>query len=113
CTPDLSETQCNDCVEYLSNMYAASYSGRIGGTAFLPMCRYSYDIQRFYNGSTLVSPPPSSPPPNPPVSLPPPPPQVLPLGSTFPAEADEHPWTIPAILAATGYYGTVIFIQDL
>ncbi|PWA48986.1 cysteine-rich RLK (RECEPTOR-like protein kinase) 26 [Artemisia annua] len=51
CTPDLSETQCNDCVEYLSNIYAASYSGRIGGTAFLPMCRYSYDIQRFFNGS--------------------------------------------------------------
>nr|GEV52706.1 putative receptor-like protein kinase At4g00960 [Tanacetum cinerariifolium] len=75
CTPDLSETHCNDCLEYLSNIYAASYSGRIGGTAFLPMCRYSYDIQRFYNGSTLVSPPPSSPPPNPPVSSPPPPPQ--------------------------------------
>lgn len=73
CTPELSETQCNDCVEYLSNIYAASYSGRIGGTAFLPMCRYSYDIQRFFNGSTLVTPPPSSPPPNPTVSSPPPP----------------------------------------
>ncbi|GJY80769.1 putative receptor-like protein kinase [Tanacetum coccineum] len=72
CTPDLSTTQCNDCVEYLSNIYAASYSGRIGGTARLPMCRYSYDIRRFYNGSTLVSPPTSSPPPNPLVSPPPP-----------------------------------------
>ncbi|GKA14487.1 cysteine-rich receptor-like protein kinase 26 [Tanacetum coccineum] len=68
CTPDLSKTQCNYCVEYLSNIYAASYSGRIGGGARLPMCRYAYDIRRFYN---LVTPPTSSPPPNPLISPPP------------------------------------------
>ncbi|KAI3713985.1 hypothetical protein L1987_72574 [Smallanthus sonchifolius] len=77
CTPDLSETQCSDCVENAYSIYVTGgYSGRIGGTVFVPMCRYSYDIQRFFNGSTLVIPAP--PPPilqaAPPLLSPPPPP---------------------------------------
>nr|GEX46509.1 cysteine-rich RLK (receptor-like protein kinase) 26 [Tanacetum cinerariifolium] len=58
CTPDLSKKQCNDCLEYLSNSYAASYRGRIGGGAHLPMCRYAYGIRQFYKLVTLAPPPP-------------------------------------------------------
>ncbi|KAD3641954.1 hypothetical protein E3N88_31178 [Mikania micrantha] len=84
CTPDLSGTQCSDCLEFAHDEYVASGSGgKIGGTIFLPTCRYSYDIQRFFNGSTLVIPAP--PPPilqaTPPVLPPPPPPAPAPAGT--------------------------------
>ncbi|MFS8030948.1 putative Gnk2-like domain-containing protein [Helianthus anomalus] len=63
CTPDLSETQCTDCVEDAYSEYLSSGSrGKVGGTVFKPVCRYSYDIQRFYNGSTMVIPAPPPPP---------------------------------------------------
>ncbi|KAF5754280.1 putative protein kinase RLK-Pelle-DLSV family [Helianthus annuus] len=63
CTPDLSETQCTDCVEDAYSEYVSSGSrGKIGGTVFKPVCRYSYDIIRFYNGSTMVIPAPPPPP---------------------------------------------------
>ncbi|KAK1438037.1 hypothetical protein QVD17_03838 [Tagetes erecta] len=47
-----------------SQYVSSGSSGKIGGTVFMPMCRYNYDLQRFYNVSTLVipPPPPSSPP---------------------------------------------------
>ncbi|XP_076942452.1 cysteine-rich receptor-like protein kinase 15 [Bidens hawaiensis] len=62
CTPDLSEAQCRECVENAYDKYVSSgSSGRIGGTCFLPMCRYSYDTHRFYNGSTMVIPAPPPP----------------------------------------------------
>ncbi|KAK1438038.1 hypothetical protein QVD17_03839 [Tagetes erecta] len=69
CTPDLSETQCRRCVEGAYSQYVSSgFSWRIGGTNFRPMCRYSYDVTRFFNGSTLdVRPPP------PPLPITPPP----------------------------------------
>ncbi|KAL8267214.1 hypothetical protein R6Q59_004558 [Mikania micrantha] len=86
CTPDLSGTQCSDCLEFAHDEYVASGSGgKIGGTIFLPTCRYSYDIQRFFNGSTLVIPAP--PPPilqaTPPVLPPPPPPAPAPAGISW------------------------------
>ncbi|XP_076950571.1 cysteine-rich receptor-like protein kinase 15 [Bidens hawaiensis] len=63
CTPDLSGAQCRECVENAYDKYVSSgLSGRIGGTCFLPMCRYSYDTHRFYNGSTMVIPLQATPP---------------------------------------------------
>ncbi|MFS8030946.1 putative Gnk2-like domain-containing protein [Helianthus anomalus] len=74
CTPDLSEMQCTDCVEKAHNEYVTSgYRGKIGGTVFKPMCRYSYDVQRFFNGSTMVIPAPPPPQVTPPVLSSPPP----------------------------------------
>ncbi|MFS7944295.1 putative Gnk2-like domain-containing protein [Helianthus anomalus] len=51
CTPDLSEMQCTDCLENAYSYYAMVFnrSGKIGGTVFQPMCRYSYGLSRFFN----------------------------------------------------------------
>ncbi|KAL8267213.1 hypothetical protein R6Q59_004557 [Mikania micrantha] len=83
CTPDLSGKQCSDCLKIAHDEYVTSgFHGRMGGTMFLPMCRYSYDIQRFFDGTTLLNLAPPLPRRNlqatPPVYLrPPPPPRHL------------------------------------
>ncbi|KAJ0779541.1 putative Gnk2-like domain-containing protein [Helianthus annuus] len=71
CTPDLSKMQCIDCLENAYSYYATVFnqSGKIGGTVFQPMCRYSYGLSRFFNEEGIPSPPVSSSSPSlPPVS---------------------------------------------
>ncbi|KAD3641952.1 hypothetical protein E3N88_31176 [Mikania micrantha] len=108
CTPDLSGTQCSDCLEFAHDEYVASGSGgKIGGTIFLPTCRYSYDIQRFFNGSTLVIPAP--PPPilqaTPPVLPPPPPPAPAPADETMDINnAESLKYNFSVVRAATNNF---------
>lgn len=72
CTPELTKMQCGDCLENAYDGYVANdLSGRLGGTIFLPMCRYSYGLSRFFNDTTPAPSISSSPSP---VSSPPPPP---------------------------------------
>ncbi|GKD05072.1 putative gnk2-like domain-containing protein [Tanacetum coccineum] len=58
CTPDLSNTQCRDCLNGAFLSYTMSYGGRVGGRAYLPMCNFRYENYTFFNGSTLVVPTP-------------------------------------------------------
>ncbi|CAH1415707.1 unnamed protein product [Lactuca virosa] len=72
CTPDLSEVECESCLDDSVNQFAVQYSGRIGGSTLLPMCNFRYEIYRFFNGSTMViTSPPTSPVSPPPVQPPP------------------------------------------
>ncbi|KVH96942.1 Concanavalin A-like lectin/glucanase, subgroup [Cynara cardunculus var. scolymus] len=79
CTPDLTEGQCSSCLEDAINRSVISFRGAIGGQSLQPMCKFRYEINRFYNGSTLdIPPPPSSSPTPPPIlqaspPIPPPP----------------------------------------
>ncbi|KAI7740181.1 hypothetical protein M8C21_023468, partial [Ambrosia artemisiifolia] len=63
CTPDLSGSQCTDCLETEINNYLVSVVGSIGGRILQRACNFRYEIYRFFNGSTLVTQPPSPPPP--------------------------------------------------
>ncbi|KAK1412265.1 hypothetical protein QVD17_33370 [Tagetes erecta] len=72
CTPDLSETQCSDCLEDLTNRIALYFNGRVGGRIFVPMCNVQYETYRFFNQTAQQQQPP--PPPPPPVLQPSPPP---------------------------------------
>lgn len=60
CTPDLSELKCSECLESAIGRFVNRYGGRVGGRVLLPTCNFRYEIYRFFNGSTLVTPPPSS-----------------------------------------------------
>ncbi|KAK9065427.1 hypothetical protein SSX86_016810 [Deinandra increscens subsp. villosa] len=72
CTPDLSETQCSDCLEDIINRIASYFNGRVGGRILVPMCNFRYENYRFFNQTARVIPPPpsSSPPPSPSIPLP-------------------------------------------
>nr|XP_043624450.1 putative receptor-like protein kinase At4g00960 [Erigeron canadensis] len=69
CTPDLSEFDCNSCLEDSINQISTFFNGKVGGRILKPMCNFRYENYRFFNQSALVIP---SPPP-PPVSQPSPP----------------------------------------
>ncbi|KAK6932399.1 Serine-threonine/tyrosine-protein kinase, catalytic domain [Dillenia turbinata] len=65
CTPDLTETECNDCVGNATNHLPKCCDGRQGGRVIFPSCNIRYEINQFYNSdpySSPASPPSPSPP---------------------------------------------------
>ncbi|XP_076945762.1 cysteine-rich receptor-like protein kinase 15 [Bidens hawaiensis] len=76
CTPDLSDMQCDTCLEDAISQISNMYYGRIGARMLLPMCNFRYESYRFFNQTAPVIAP-SPPPilqPSPPVARPSPPP---------------------------------------
>ena len=63
CTPDLSELECNTCLQDLQDYTASLFNGRQGGIFLAPSCVLRYETYSFYNPSaeTTSSPPPESP----------------------------------------------------
>ncbi|XP_076890233.1 cysteine-rich repeat secretory protein 38-like [Bidens hawaiensis] len=61
CSPDLTEIQCRDCLEYANYLYVRDgHSESLGGTIILPTCRYSYGLDPFFNVNISESSVPSS-----------------------------------------------------
>ncbi|KHN01545.1 Cysteine-rich receptor-like protein kinase 29 [Glycine soja] len=62
CTPDLSETQCNDCLDG-----TICCNDKVGALVVRPSCNIRYEVYRFYEQTTVLDPeiPPSSPAPHP------------------------------------------------
>ncbi|KAL3740576.1 hypothetical protein ACJRO7_021797 [Eucalyptus globulus] len=67
CTPDLTEWDCNACLQFASGYLV---QGKQGGRVLTPSCNVRYEFYPFYNTSALLVP---APPPRAPVSAPPPP----------------------------------------
>ncbi|KAK4755043.1 hypothetical protein SAY87_008800 [Trapa incisa] len=67
CSPDLSATQCSDCLEDKIGNIAGCCNGKIGGRVIGPSCYIRFEVSRFYNASEQAAPTPSQ------VSSPPPP----------------------------------------
>ncbi|KAK4798207.1 hypothetical protein SAY86_030533 [Trapa natans] len=67
CSPDLSATQCSDCLEDKIGNIAGCCNGKIGGRVIGPSCYIRFEVGRFYNASEQAAPTPSQ------VSSPPPP----------------------------------------
>lgn len=74
CSPDLSSTQCSDCLDTVIGELSLCCSGRIGLQIFNPSCKLIYEIRRFFNEITPVDAPP------PRQQLFPPPPPSMPPG---------------------------------
>ena len=49
CTPDLSEQQCNNCLEMTSSQLPLYSIGKGGGRFYTPSCNFSFDTYFFFN----------------------------------------------------------------
>ncbi|KAL9384080.1 hypothetical protein Peur_024403 [Populus x canadensis] len=58
CTPDLSASECRDCLYNASGLIPQCCDARQGGRVFYPSCNFRYEIDRFYDPSTNSIPPP-------------------------------------------------------
>lgn len=63
CTPDLSESECSDCLYNATGLIPQCCQTRQGGRVIFPSCNFRYEINRFYNlpiSSEVPSSPPAS-----------------------------------------------------
>jgi hypothetical protein len=58
CTPDLSSTDCNSCLQAAINRLPICCGGKQGGRALFPSCNVRYELYKFYNESTAPAPAP-------------------------------------------------------
>jgi hypothetical protein len=64
CTPDLSSTDCNSCLQAAINDFSICCSGKQGGRVLFPSCIVRYEVYPFYQtASAALAPPPPPPPP--------------------------------------------------
>ncbi|GAV65081.1 Pkinase domain-containing protein/Stress-antifung domain-containing protein [Cephalotus follicularis] len=76
CTPDLSQSDCDNCLRQNVGRYETDSRGHIGGAIVRPSCRFRWDLYLFYKATTDAAVEASSSPPPPSPSLPSPPPVV-------------------------------------
>ncbi|XP_052307831.1 cysteine-rich receptor-like protein kinase 10 isoform X3 [Populus trichocarpa] len=81
CTPDLSSSDCNQCLSAAIADLPFCCSSRTGGRVLFPSCYIHYEITEFYDATAVAAE--SPPPPPPPVVIPSPPP---PRSVTIPEE---------------------------
>ena len=65
CTPDLSSTDCNSCLQAAINLLPSCCDGKQGGRVLLPSCNVRYELYQFYNVPTAPAPAPGPAPPPP------------------------------------------------
>ncbi|GLT30977.1 hypothetical protein SLA2020_057470 [Shorea laevis] len=58
CTPDLSSTDCNRCLQGAISILPGCCNGKIGGRVMYPSCYARYEAYPFYNVSAVAAPPP-------------------------------------------------------
>ncbi|XP_041023459.1 LOW QUALITY PROTEIN: cysteine-rich receptor-like protein kinase 10 [Juglans microcarpa x Juglans regia] len=65
CTPDLSSTDCYQCLQTAINRLPICCNGKQGGRVLFPSCNVRYELYPFYEGAS-PAPPPTQGPPSPP-----------------------------------------------
>ena len=75
CTPDLTELECNTCLQDVQDYSSSCCNGKQGGIFQTPSCVLRYETYGFYDPSA-ESPPPPPPPPSPPLTAASPPPEL-------------------------------------
>ncbi|XP_027937052.1 cysteine-rich receptor-like protein kinase 10 isoform X2 [Vigna unguiculata] len=56
CTPDLTQTQCNDCLDQAISQIPTCCNDKIGGRVVEPSCNIRYEDYRFYEQTTIIDP---------------------------------------------------------
>uniref|UniRef100_A0A7N2N550 Cysteine-rich receptor-like protein kinase 10 n=1 Tax=Quercus lobata TaxID=97700 RepID=A0A7N2N550_QUELO len=69
CTPDLSSTECNSCLQTAINRLPICCGGKQGGRVLFPSCNVRYELYSFYNTPEAPSRTPGLQPPPPPASI--------------------------------------------
>ncbi|XP_078157102.1 cysteine-rich receptor-like protein kinase 6 isoform X2 [Carex rostrata] len=54
CTPDMTKSQCQDCIQHLIDDFPKFVSGRIGGRTIGIHCNIRYEVDTFYQGPDMV-----------------------------------------------------------
>ncbi|KGN64573.2 hypothetical protein Csa_013798 [Cucumis sativus] len=68
CTPDISQSECFDCLQTLAGVVQTRCPGKIGARMMRPNCILRYEIQSFFDPAVSI-PSQSTPPPSPPSPL--------------------------------------------
>ncbi|XP_058198495.1 cysteine-rich receptor-like protein kinase 15 [Rhododendron vialii] len=76
CTPDLSDSDCNNCLRICISRFSKYCAGKVGGRVLFGSCIVRYEMYPFYNASLGAAPSPPSP------VVPPPPPPPPPSTTT-------------------------------
>ncbi|XP_044460673.1 cysteine-rich receptor-like protein kinase 25 isoform X2 [Mangifera indica] len=63
CTPDLTESKCNECLNDANKLMPNCCETSQGGRVITPSCNFRYEISEFYKSSIVEPPVPSSTPP--------------------------------------------------
>ncbi|KAK6917378.1 Gnk2-homologous domain [Dillenia turbinata] len=105
CTPDLSEIDCNNCLQSATEDIPTYFNGKVGGEILYFSCTLQYETYKFFNDTLFVSP--SSPPPSSP-SLSPPPPFIN--TTTQGNKGDRSQTIIIIIVVAVSTLATVLII---
>ncbi|XP_062162264.1 cysteine-rich receptor-like protein kinase 44 isoform X4 [Alnus glutinosa] len=101
CTPDLDQTDCNNCLLATQGFIPQCCNGKQGGVYVTPSCNLRYETYGFYDPKAEAPPPPPSPPPQPasfPPVLPPPPTQGKKSNSSPSAIVIAVPTVVSAVL---------------
>nr|ACJ31801.1 receptor-like protein kinase [Glycine max] len=69
CTPDLSEKDCNDCLDGAISKIPTCCQDKIGGRVLRPSCNIRFESASFYENTPILNP--DVPPPSPAVAIPP------------------------------------------
>ncbi|CAO2146754.1 unnamed protein product [Urochloa humidicola] len=65
CTPDLTPTECSECLKYISQQMMSQFGGQKGGRYVIVRCNIRYEVYQFYQGESkehITSPPIAAPP---------------------------------------------------
>ncbi|KAM7255356.1 hypothetical protein ACFE04_020597 [Oxalis oulophora] len=76
CTQDISESDCESCLQQATSQIHTCCDGKQGGRVLSPSCNFRYEIYSFYNETATASPTPPPPPPSPVAVAAPPPPST-------------------------------------
>lgn len=49
CSPDISETECSDCLSTATGLFQQCCAGKLGGRTLTPSCNFRYENYLFYN----------------------------------------------------------------
>ncbi|XP_062105856.1 cysteine-rich receptor-like protein kinase 44 [Humulus lupulus] len=106
CTPDLSQNDCINCLDYVVGTFPGSSFRTFGGVILAPSCKFRYEDYLFYNSTAEeVSPP--SPLPKPPTASPPPPLMLQPGTKNNTSSART---IVIIVVASTAFVGLIISI---
>ncbi|XP_017413360.1 cysteine-rich receptor-like protein kinase 44 isoform X2 [Vigna angularis] len=64
CTPDLSQQECDQCLEGAISEIPNCCNGKVGGRVLRPSCNLRFETYRFYGTETTLDPVPEAPPPS-------------------------------------------------
>uniref|UniRef100_A0A803PY15 Uncharacterized protein n=2 Tax=Cannabis sativa TaxID=3483 RepID=A0A803PY15_CANSA len=108
CTPDLSQEDCNNCLEVAFEKIPGCCDGKKGGQVLGTNCRFRYEDYLFYNSTAVEILTPSLPPSQQPTPSPSPP---FYSGRGSKSNTSARTIVIIIVVSAVGFVGLIIFIS--